>query len=65
MLSSQPDLKELSEWVELDYFRRRRPLGRWHAYVVRAFWIGSLLICAGLIALPDRLADRFQKAFAV
>jgi len=63
MLSSQSDLKELSDWVELDYFRRRRQLGRWRTYVVRAFWIGSLLICAGLIALPFSASSRLTRIY--
>src|SRR5262249_5365553 len=58
MLSSQQGLKELSEWVELDYFRRCRPLGRWRTHIVRAFWISSLLTGAALLALPFSVWSR-------
>src|SRR6516164_2736881 len=51
MLSSQSDPKELSDWIELDYFDRPRALGRRRKYIVRGFWLGSLVLGIGLAAI--------------
>lgn len=52
MPSSQADQSALSEWLELDYFERQRPLTRWRRRLVwSALAIGAIL-CAGLLLPP-------------
>ena len=57
MLSSQADPKDLPEWMELDYFERRRPLTRWRRLLAR----GSLALGAALgvaLILPPFFGPR-------
>ena len=46
MPSEFRDAKTLPEWIEQDYFRRRRGLWRWRW---RLTW-GALLVCAAVMA---------------
>src|SRR5437899_2185474 len=52
MLSSQKKLEELSEWIQLDYFERPRPLSRGLGWATRLAWWLSVLLGGALIALP-------------
>jgi hypothetical protein len=52
MLSSQSDPKDISEWIELDYFNRPRALGLRRKYIVRGSWLGALAIGGVLAFLP-------------
>ncbi len=57
MLSSQSDPKDLPDWLELDYFRRRRPLARWRRRLVRGALGAGALLCV-LLLLPPFLGPR-------
>jgi hypothetical protein len=52
MLSSQQDPKKLAESLELDYFRRPRPLARWRRRLARGGLAVGLLLGAVLLLPP-------------